>query len=69
MSNFNTITQSNTTFSIQYVLKSVNNVMLKFKALKLPYGLIIIRLKIVNCKKFDAVPQIAGGQTWSESSH
>ena len=38
--------------------------MLKFKALKLPYGKVIIRLKIVNCKKFDGVPQLAGGQTW-----
>ena len=43
--------------------------MLKFKAHKLPYGWIIIRLKIVNCKKFDAVPQLARGQTRSESSH
>ena len=43
--------------------------MLKFKALKLPYGQTIIRLKIVNCKKFDAVPRLTGGQTWSESLH
>ena len=35
--------------------------MLKFQALKLPYRQIAIRLKIVNCKKFDAVPQLAGG--------
>ena len=34
--------------------------MLKFKALKQK---IIIRLKIVNRKKFDAIPQVAGGQT------
>ena len=39
--------------------------MLRFKALKLPYG----QIKIVNCKKFDGVPQLAGRQTWSESSH
>ena len=37
--------------------------MLEFKALKIPYGWIIIRLKIVNCKKFDGVPQLAEGQT------
>ena len=34
--------------------------MLNFKALKLPYHLwMAITLKIINCKKIDAVPQLA----------
>ena len=37
--------------------------------LELPYHLIAIRLKIINYKKFDAVPQLTGEQKPSKSFH
>ena len=43
--------------------------MLEFQALKLPYHSIAIRLKIISCKKFDAAPELTGGQKPSESLH
>ena len=49
--------------------KNTNNGMLQFLALQLPYHQIAIRLKIVNHEKFEAVPQLTGGQKPYESVH
>ena len=43
--------------------------MLEFHALKLRCHQIAIRLKIVNYKKFYAVPQLTGAKKPSESLH